>query len=173
MEISKYPIPIFIFVVILLGIYKQNDIYDDFLSGAENGLSVVLAIFPNIIAVMAVIAMLKASGFVEILASAAAPVLEFVGMPSAVLTPALFRPFSGSASLSLVGDIFNTLGPDSESGLIASVVVGSTETTFYTVALYFGACGIKNLRHTLFAALSADIAGIIAGVVVARIYFNI
>lgn len=173
MEISKYPIPLLILAAVIFGIYKGNNIYGDFLDGAQDGAKTVLTIFPNIIAVMAAISMLKASGFIEILAHAISPVLKLIGMPSPVLTLAFLRPLSGSASLSVVGDIFKNFGADSESGLIASVMMGSTETTFYTVALYFGSCGIKNIRHTLFAALAADIAGIIASVIITRIYFNI
>lgn len=172
MEISKYPIPLLILSAIILGLYKGNDVYGDFLDGAESGAKTLLQIFPNIIAVMASISMLKASGFIEIVSKLLAPALKLVGMPAPVLTLAFFRPLSGSASLSVVEDIFRNFGADSESGLISSVMMGSTETTFYTVALYFGSCGIKNIRHTLFAALAADIVGIIASVVVTRLYFN-
>lgn len=173
MEISVYPIPLLILAAVIFGIYKKNDIYGDFLDGANDGIRTAVNICPNIIAVMSAVAMLKASGFIDILADMLSPVLNFIGMPVSVLTLALFRPISGSASLSVVNDIFNNFGVDSESGLIASVMMGSTETTFYTIALYFGSCGIKNIRHTLFAALAADIAGIAASVVVARIYFNL
>lgn len=173
MEISNYIIPCFILCVILCGICEKNDIYEDFIFGAKDGFASAVNIFPNIIAVTAATAMLKASGFIDMAADFLAPFLNLIGMPGSVLTLALFRPLSGSASLSVVGDIFNTFGADSESGLIASVMMGSTETTFYTVAVYFGSCGIKNLRHTLFAALAADLVGIIASVIVTRIYFNI
>lgn len=173
MEISKYIIPSLIFIVILSGIYRKTDIYNDFILGAENGARTVISIFPNILAITIGISMLQASGFTEIATDFLSPILNFIGMPPGVLTLALFRPLSGSASLSVVEDIFRTFGADSENGLISSVMMGSTETTFYTVALYFGSCGIKNIRHTLFAALAADIAGIVSSILITRIYFNL
>ena len=114
------------------------------------------------------ISMLRESGTLELISSALSPILLKLKIPSEVLPLAILRPISGSASLAVVTDIFRTYGPDSAAGTIASVMMGSTETTFYTIAVYFGAAGIKNTRHTVASALTADITAILLSTAAAR-----
>lgn len=166
--ISIFAMPIFIAVFVVAGLVKRVGVYDCFTEGAKDGVHSMLGIIAPLVGLMVAINMFRASGALEIIASAAAPLLSVIGMPADVLPLAMLRPISGSASLAVVTDIFRTCGPDSAAGKIASVMMGSTETTFYTIAVYFGAVGIKNTRHTLAAALSADITGIVFSALVAR-----
>jgi len=121
---------------------------------------------------MVAISMLRASGAIDLLANWLSPVLTLIGLPADVLPLTLLRPISGSASLGIVTDIIKTHGPDSYAGRLASIMMGSTETTFYTVAVYYGCIGIKDIRHTIKAALTADAAGMLASILVCRFYFG-
>lgn len=167
--ISAFAMPVFIAIFVAAGLIKRVGVYDCFTEGAKEGVQSMLGIIAPLVGLMVAINMFRASGALDIIAGAAAPLLSAMGMPAEVLPLAMLRPISGSASLAVVTDIFRTCGPDSAAGKIASVMMGSTETTFYTVAVYFGAAGIKNTRHTLAAALSADITGIVLSAVVARL----
>lgn len=166
--ISAYAMPVFIAVFVIAGFVKKVGVYECFTDGAKDGLNAMLGIIAPLVGLMVAIYMFRASGTADILAKGLSGVLGLVGMPAEVLPLAMLRPVSGSASLAVVTDIFQTAGPDSAAGKIASVMMGSTETTFYTIAVYFGSVGIKNTRHTLTAALSADITGILLSAVVAR-----
>jgi spore maturation protein B len=128
----------------------------------------MLQIVAPLVGLMVGISMLRASGALDLLCSLLKPVTSAIGMPGEVLPLALLRPVSGSGSIAIVNDIFRHFGPDSPAGKIASVMMGSTETTFYTVAVYFGAVGVKKLRHTLKSALLADLFGMIFATFVAR-----
>ena len=161
--------PVFIAIFVAAGLIKRVGVYDCFTEGAKEGVQSMLGIIAPLVGLMVAINMFRASGALDIIAGAASPLLSAMGMPAEVLPLAMLRPISGSASLAVVTDIFRTCGPDSAAGKIASVMMGSTETTFYTVAVYFGTAGIKNTRHTLAAALSADITGIVLSAVVARL----
>ncbi len=166
--ISIFAVPVFIAVFVVSGLVKKVGVYECFTEGAKEGINSMLGIVAPLVALMVAINMFRASGALDIIANGLSGVLSAIGMPAEVLPLAILRPISGSASLAVVTDIFGTVGPDSVAGKIASVMMGSTETTFYTVAVYFGAAGIKNTRHTLAAALSADLTGIILSAVVAR-----
>ena len=170
--ISNFLIPAVIFIILITGLSKNISVYDCFLQGAKDGIEITFKIIPAIIGLMVAIGMLRASGALELLAFALKPLLTTIGMPADVLPLALMRPFSGSASLGIVGDIFKSSGPDSYAGRVASVMMGSTETTFYTLTVYFGTVGIKDIRYTLKAALIADCAGILASLWVCRMFFN-
>ena len=115
------------------------------------------------------IAMFRESGCLDLLSKALSPLTSLIHMPSEIVPLALLRPVSGSASIAIVNDIFKNLGPDTLQGKIASIMMGSTETTIYTIAVYFGSVGIKNIRYTLFAALTADLCGIIMSVLIGSI----
>ena len=167
--ISVFAMPVFIAVFIVFGLIKQVGVYDCFTEGAKEGVQSMLGIIAPLVGLMVAINMFRASGALEIIAKTLSPVLSFMGMPAEVLPLALLRPISGSASLAIVTDLFKTSGPDSVAGKIASVMMGSTETTFYTIAVYFGSVGIKKTRHTTAAALSADLTGIVLSAVIARI----
>ncbi len=166
--ISIFAMPAFIAVFVIFGLIKRIGVYDCFIDGAKDGANCMLGILPALVGLMVSINMFRESGALQIIASALTPALKLVGLPAEVLPLALLRPVSGSASLAIVTDIFAILGPDSVAGKIASVMMGSTETTFYTIAVYFGAVKIKNTRHTTASALSADLCGIIMSAVIAR-----
>ena len=167
--ISVFAMPLFIAIFVTAGLVKRVGVYDCFTEGAKEGAESMLGIIAPLVGLMVAINMLRESGALELIARLLSPVLNFVGIPAEVLPLALLRPISGSASLAIVTDIFRMSGPDSLAGKIASVMMGSTETTFYTIAVYFGAVGIKNTRHTLPAALSADLTGILLSAIVARL----
>lgn len=166
--ISVFAIPVFIATFIVFGLIKKVGVYDCFTEGAKEGAQSMLGIIAPLVGLLVAINMFRASGALELIAKALSAPLGLLGIPAETLPLALLRPISGSASTAIITDIFKTLGPDSTAGKIASVMMGSTETTFYTIAVYFGTIGIKNTRHTLTAALSADITGIILSAVVAR-----
>ncbi len=162
--ISTLAVPVMIAGIVAYGLAKRINVYDSFVDGAKNGMENMLQIVAPLVGLMVGISMLRASGALDILAWVLKPVTEFLHMPSEVLPLALLRPVSGSGSIAIVNDIFSVYGPDSVAGKIASVMMGSTETTFYTVAVYFGAVGIKNLRHTVKSALLADMTGMLLAV---------
>lgn len=170
--ISKYIMPVIILFIILFGLKRKKEVYEPFVSGAADGLKTLGEIMPSIVGIIVAVSMLQASGAIELLAKSLSPVLKFIGMPQEIIPLALLRPFSGSGSVSIVNDIIKTHGPDSYSGRIAAVMMGSTETTFYTVALYYGVAKVKNIRHTLHAALLADVCGIVGSIIVCRLYFR-
>ena len=167
--ISVYAIPVFIVSFIVFGLIRKVNVYECFVEGAKSGIESMFGIIAPLVGLMVAISMFRESGALEIIAKAISPILSYVGLPVEVLPLSILRPISGSASLALVTDIFKTYGPDSQIGKIASVMMGSTETTFYTIAVYFGAVGIKNTRHTIPSALSADLTGIIFSALLVRL----
>ena len=166
--ISIYSMPFFIGIFVIYGLVKKVGVYDCFTEGAKEGAKSMTGIIAPLVGLMVAINMFRESGALDIITSFISPALSKVGLPADVLPLSLLRPISGSASLAIVTDLFKNYGPDSVAGKIASVMMGSTETTFYTIAVYFGTVGIKNTRHTLPAALSADMTGIILSAIIAR-----
>lgn len=169
---QKYIMPLIILFIIVFGLIRKGEVYQPFVAGASDGLKTLIEIIPSIVGILVAVEMLKSSGAIEMIAHALSPVLRLIGMPEEIIPLALLRPFSGSGSFSIVNEIIKTHGPDSYPGRIASVMMGSTETTFYTVALYYGVARVKNIRHTLHAALLADLCGIIGSVIICRLYFK-
>ncbi len=165
--ISLFSVPVMIVGIVTYGLIKRINVYDSFVEGARLGLENMVQIVAPLVGLMVGISMLRASGFLDILGGALKPVTDAIGMPKEVLPLALLRPVSGSGSVAIVNDIFKNFGPDSAAGKVASVMMGSTETTFYTVAVYFGAVGIKKIRHTLKSALLADVCSMIIATYVA------
>lgn len=166
--ISTFAIPVFIAFFVLYGMIKKVGVYDCFAEGAKEGVNAMVGIIAPLVGLMAAINMFRESGALEIIGDILSPLLSRIGFPTDVLPLAILRPISGSASLAVVTDLFQISGPDSAAGKIASVMMGSTETTFYTIAVYFGAAGIKNTRHTIPSALSADLTGILLSAIIAR-----
>lgn len=162
--ISTLAVPLMITGIVAYGLFRKINVYDSFVDGAKTGMENMLQIVAPLVGLIMGISMFRASGAMDILAQILKPVTDFLHMPSEVLPLALLRPVSGSGSIAIVNDIFSEYGPDSVQGKIASVMMGSTETTFYTVAVYFGAIGIKNIRHTVKSALLADMTGMICAV---------
>ncbi len=167
--ISILSVPVMIAGIVVYGMVKKINVYDSFVEGARCGLENMVQIVAPLVGLMVGISMLRSSGFLDILGQVLKPLTDAIGMPKEVLPLALLRPVSGSGSIAIVNDIFKNFGPDSAAGRVASVMMGSTETTFYTVAVYFGAVGIKKTRHTLKAALLADAFSMLVATYVAGI----
>lgn len=164
--ISLFAIPVFIGGFVLFGLIRGVNVYQCFTEGAKSGVESTIGIIAPLVGLTVAISMLRESGTLELITKFLSPVLSLLNIPTEVLPLAILRPISGSASLAAVNDIFSNYGPDSVIGKIASVMMGSTETTFYTIAVYFGSIGIKNTRHTIPSALSADITGILLSSVI-------
>lgn len=161
-KFSDYLIPVLLAGAALYALCRRVDVFSALTIGAGEGLSVVLRILPPLVALLTAVYMLRASGALELLTELLTPVLTFLGIPPETVGLLLIRPVSGSGALAVGSDIMQTYGPDSTIGRTAAVMLGSTETTFYTVAVYYGAAGIRRTRHTIPAALAADITGFLA-----------
>lgn len=168
---SFYIIPCIFGFIIVFGLLKKIPIFDIFISGAKEGLSSTFYIAPSLIGLIVAISMLKASGALEIITIILSPIGKLFAIPKETIPLMLLRPISGSGSLALVNSIFKSCGPDSFPGRVASVMIGSTETTFYAIAVYFGAVGIKNTRHTIPVALIADFTSFLMSVLLVRLFF--
>lgn len=164
--------PVMIAAIALYGMAKRVDVYDAVIHGAGDGLGVLYRIIPPLIALLTAVAMLRASGFLELCAQWLSPLLTALGIPPETVALLLVRPVSGSAALGVGADIIATYGPDSTVGRTAAVMMGSTETTFYTIAVYFGAANIKKTRYAIPAALCADFVGFFAAAMAVRLFFG-
>ena len=164
-------VPSLIGVIALYGITRRVDVYDALLQGAGRGLEVIWRIFPALVGLLATIYMLRTSGFLEWAGNGLAPFLEVIGIPSETVGLMLVRPISGSAALGTGAELIGTYGPDSYIGRCAAVMLGSTETTFYTIAIYSAAAGIRKTRYAIPAALCADLAGFVAAAFAVRVFF--
>lgn len=165
-------VPLTIAGVAMYGLGRGVDVYDALVQGAGGGLEVMLRIFPALVGLMTAVAMLRASGALELAAEVLAPLLDRVGLPAQLLPLMLVRPISGSAALGVGAELIQTYGSDSQLGRTAAVMLGSTETTFYTIAVYFGAVGITRTRYAVPAALCADLTGFLAAAWAVRICFS-
>lgn len=170
--ISAFAVPVMIVGIVIFGLFRKVRVYDCFLEGAAEGLKCTFNIAAPLVGLVVAISMFRASGAVDLISRLLAPALKIIAMPAEVLPLALLRPVSGSGSIAIVSDIFKNCGPDSTAGNIASIMMGSTETTFYTLAVYFGAINMKKTRHTLKSALIGDAVGIIMSVFAARWFFT-
>lgn len=168
---SALLVPMIIVFVALWGLYKKVDVYAAMLEGASGGLGVIFRIFPALVGLLTAVAMLRASGALDVAADFFAPVLSFFGIPPETMGLMLVRPISGSAALGVGAELITSFGADSYIGRCAAVMLGSTETTFYTVAVYFAAVGIGKTRYAIPAALSADLAGFAAAAFAVRLCF--
>ena len=155
-------VPLTIAFVACWGMARRVDVYDALVQGAGEGLGVLIKIVPAMVGLMTAVYMLRASGALELAVLALAPLLERVGLDPELLPLMLVRPISGSAALGVGAELISTYGPDSQLGRTAAVMLGSTETTFYTIAVYFGAVGITRTRYAVPAALCADLTGFLA-----------
>lgn len=164
-------LPLIVLTIIIYGYKKRINIYDSFLKGVLEGLKTCVSIFPNMIAMIFAVNLLISSGFIEYVFSFLKPLLSNFGLSTDILSMAFFRPISGNASLAIMNNIFEVHGPDSLMGRIASTLQGSTDTTFYVLALYFGSVGIKKTRYALGVGLFADCIGIIMAFVLVYLFF--
>lgn len=164
-------VPFLMLAVAVYGLCRKVDLWGALVQGAGDGLGVLLRIVPALIGLMTAVYMLRASGALELAGQALEPLLRAVGIPSEVIGLLLVRPVSGSAALGVGAELINTFGPDSLVGRTAAVMLGSTETTFYTIAVYFGAAGVARTRYAVPAALCADAAGFLAAAWAVRLIF--
>lgn len=170
--ISSGIIPIFLLLILTIGLVKKVKVYECFVEGAKEGVNTALKVFPYLLTMLVAIGIFRASGALDYLLRILGPVFEFIGVPREVLPLALLRPLSGSGGLAILTDILENYHPDSFIGRVASTLMGSAETIFYTLAVYFGSIGIKEYRHTLPAALLADFSALVASVVICRWVFG-
>ena len=169
--LSTWLLPLLIVAFLLYGTAKDVKVYGSLVSGAKEGFDVALKIIPFLVAILVAVGMFRASGAMDMLVSVLSPVTSLIGFPGEALPMALLRPLSGSGAYGVAAEIMQTNGPDSFVGYLVSTMQGSTETTFYVLALYFGAAGIRYARHALIACLIADAAGIVGALVVCRFFF--
>lgn len=165
-------VPVLMLVIALWGLIRKVDLWSALVDGAGEGLKVTARIVPPLIALMTAVYMLRASGALDLLGDLLEPVLSAVGIPVETIGLLLVRPVSGSAALGVGAELIETYGPDSLVGRTAAVMLGSTETTFYTVAVYFGAAKVKKTRYAVPAALCGDVAGFLAASWAVRILFG-
>jgi spore maturation protein B len=158
--------------ILLAGCYRRVRVYDSFLSGAKQGIDVIVNLIPVFIAMVVAVGMLRASGAIERISQWLQPVLSAVGFPVEILPLALVRPFSAAASNGVLIDVLQQHGGDSLIAQIAATIMGSTETTFYVVAVYFSAVNIQRIRHAAWAGLIADGVGIVASIIVCRLLLS-
>jgi spore maturation protein B len=170
--LSVWAIPLVVAGVPLYALTRKVKVYPVFLEGAKEGFQVAVRVIPPLVAVVVALGMLRASGALDGLAAFLAPITSRIGIPASVLPMVLVRPLSGGAALGVVADVLRSDGADSYAGRLASVMAGSTETTFYVLAVYFGAVGVTRYRQALPAALLADLAGFAASVVAVRFLFG-
>ena len=170
--ISNWIFLAFVVGIPLYGLIKKINVFDAFVTGAKQGFETSISIVPYLIAMLVAVGMLRASGFFEWLSTLLAPVLTYLGMPSELLPLALIRPFSGSAATAMMAELIHEHGGNSFIAKSAATLMGSTETTFYVVAVYFGTVGIRRTRHAIPAGLLADLAGIITTVLICRYLFT-
>ena len=160
-KMTDYIVPILLLLASVLALRKQENGYDLLLSGATEGLKLLITLIPTLVLLLTAVTMLRASGAMEAISTYLTPVFRLVGIPPETAILVLIRPISGSAALAVGADLMAQYGVDSQIGRTVAVMLGSTETTFYTVSVYFGAAGIKKTRYTLPAALFADFVGFV------------
>ena len=168
MNIGTYIIP-FLFVVIICSCFKNKiNLYDAVIAGAESGLGMIKTILPTMVIILTAVSMLRASGIMDSLTFIFEPLFSKIGVPSEILPMVMLRPISGSGSFGLLTDYYKNFGVDSHIGRLVSVIMGSTETTFYTIAVYYSGTGIKDLRRVIPCALLGDLVCVIAACLTVR-----
>ena len=171
-KIGVFAVPGAVLCIVLFGFLRKVPVFDAFVSGAKEGLRSSVSILPALIGLIMAVSMLSASGALDLLSSFLSPAAGFLGMPAQAMPLALIRPVSGSGATAVLSQILKDCGPDSFAGRVASVMSGSTETTFYAVAVYYGAVDIKRTRHTIPAALTGDLTACIVSALTVRLFFS-
>ena len=167
-----YIVPLLLLVTAALALSKRESPYDLMLAGAADGLRLLVSIIPPLVLLLTAVAMLRASGGIQMMSDFFAPVFSFLGIPAETAILVLVRPLSGSAALAVGAELMAEHGVDSLIGRTVAVMLGSTETTFYTISVYFGAAGIKKTRYTIIAALLADLTGFLMAALTTRLFFG-
>lgn len=170
--VSRWAIPILIAFVPLYGILRGVNIFDAFVEGAKEGLQLVVRTLPFMVAIFVAMGIFREGGAMDVVVGALHPFLSRFGVPGEILPLAVIRPFSGGGALGITAELIRRFGPDSYIGRLASVMQGSTDTTFYILTFYFGSVGIKNTRHALAAGLAGDVAGFIASIIAVKWFFG-
>ncbi|MFD3158497.1 spore maturation protein [Haloimpatiens sp. FM7330] len=169
--IIKSIIPILIGLIVIYGMKNGVKVYECFVDGAKDGISICVKIFPYLLAMLIAVAVFRQSKLLDYFICLIKPIVKFIGLPPEVVPLVMVKPLSGSGALGIFADTLNKYGADSYIGKVASIVMGSTETIFYTLTVYYGAVKIKNIRHTLWAAIFADLTAIIMAVTLAKFMF--
>lgn len=169
--LSSVAMPMVILLIVMYGVKEKNKVFDTFLDGAKEGIKTTLSILPTLIGLFLAIGALRSSGVLELIINIASPVFDILKFPSELIPLSILRPISGSGSIAVATDIMKNCGVDSLIGNIASTIMGSTETTLYTIAVYTSCIKIKKTRYILIAALAADIVGIIMSSVICNIIY--
>lgn len=164
--ISSCAIPFIILLVLVYAFIEKNKVFDIFLKGARDGVEIVFKIFPTLVGLFVAIGALRSSGIIDFLTKIIKPFLFFFNIPSEIIPLAILRPISGSSSIAIATDIMKKNGVDSNIGILASTIMGATETTLYTIAIYTGSVGVKNIKYVLWISLLADFIGVIAAVII-------
>ena len=169
--ISLWALPAIILLILTLGLFKKVPLYETFTEGAKDGFKVAVNIIPYLVAIIVAISMFRASGIIESIGTILKPILTPFNIPADTIPIMLVRSLSGSAALGVFSDIANNLGPDDYATKLSAIMVGSSETTFYVLAVYFGAVAISKLRYALIVGLLADFIGIVSAVLVCNMMF--
>lgn len=170
--VSVVAIPAVMFIFLGWGIVRKVKVYEVFVEGAKDGFNTAVRIIPYLVAMLVAIGIFRASGAMELLTTLLAPVTGLIGMPPETLPMAFMRPLSGSGSLGIMTELMKTHGPDSVIGIMASTMYGSSETTFYVLAVYFGSVNVRNTRHAVPTGLIADVAGMLTAVWIVNLLFR-
>ena len=168
---TDYIVPLLLVVACAMALRKKENAYDLLLSGAADGLKLMITLVPTLILLMTAVSMLRASGAVEVISDFLMPIFRLFGIPEETALLVLIRPISGSAALAVGSELMAHHGVDSQIGRTVAVMLGSTETTFYTISVYFGAAGIKKTRYTIPAALLADFVGFLMASLTVRLLY--
>ncbi len=168
----EFIMPLFASIIVAFGLIKRVPVFDVFLKGAKEGIQLLYSIAPTIMGLVFAVDLLRSSGAIDMLCSFIAPAAEFLGFPKEIVPMVLLRPVSGSGSTALLTSLYSDCGPDSFAGRVASVLAGSSETTFYAIAMYFGCIRVKKIRHTLLAAVIADMTAAVMSVLSVRLFFG-
>lgn len=171
MNISSLIIPLMVLFIILYGVIKKVNIYDEFLVGSTESFGMVLKIFPCLLAMILGINIFLKCGILDLLSNLLEPIFSYIKIPIQVLPMMIMRPISGTSTLAILNNLLIDFGPDSIIGTLGSIIQGSTDTTFYVITLYFGSIGIKKIRYALWAGLFADLIGITASIIITNILF--
>ncbi len=169
--ISSLAMPLIILLIVLYGLLEKKEVFDYFLDGAKDGIKIMINIFPTLIGLFVAVGALRSSGIIDLFTKIIQPLLNIFNFPSEIVPLALLRPISGSSSIAVATDIMKNCGVDSQIGIMASVIMGATETTLYTIAVYSSSVKINKTRFVLLASLTADFIGIIVSVIVCKILF--
>lgn len=169
--LSSLMIPLLVLIVLGYGLRKKVNVYDTFVEGAKESFDMFFTIFPNLLGMMLAINLFLHSGILDVIFQCLGPFFEWIQVPLEIVPMAIMRPISGSSALAILNDLFQNYGPDSLIGRIASVIQGSTDTTFYVLTLYFGSVGIRKIKHALWTGLCADLIGIVTSIIIVRLLF--